>query len=108
MAAGTNIAEKKSRRRAGRVRAFWGRVTEGMELQQLWGQFISEAKTSYGLYSKDVDWEAIGQERRRFKRFRRSVWAMFLAMLMKLSPSRRVLLLIAIVLLITDVQLRSS
>ena len=106
MAADTNIAEKKSRPRFRRVRAFWGRVTEGMELQQLWGQFVSEAKASYGLYSKDVDWEEIGQERRRFKRFRRSVWALFLAMLMKLSPPRRVLLLAAIVLLILNIHIR--
>ncbi|MGD0956952.1 MAG: PP2C family protein-serine/threonine phosphatase [Candidatus Acidiferrales bacterium] len=105
MAAGTNIAQKKSRRRSARVRAFWGRVTEGMELQQLWGQFVSEAKASYGLYSKDVDWEEIGQERSRFKRFRRSVWAMFVAMLMKLSPSRRVLLLAAVVFLLLNVRL---
>jgi hypothetical protein len=85
MVTGPSIVEKKIRRRFRRVRAFWGRVTEGLELQQLWGQFISEAKASYGLYSKDVDWESIGHERSRFKRFRRSIWAMFLAMLMKLS-----------------------
>lgn len=97
MAADNKIADKKDRSRTRRVGSFWRRVTEGLELQQLWGQFISEAKASYGLYSKDVDWEDIGRERSRFRRFRRSVWAMFVAMLMKLSPSRRVLLLAAVV-----------
>lgn len=81
------------------MRAFWEHVTEGFELEQLWGQFISEAKASYGLYAKDVDWEQIRREERGFKRILKSIWAVFLAMLMKLSPARRVLLLIAIVLL---------
>jgi serine phosphatase RsbU (regulator of sigma subunit) len=106
MAVATHVVEKKVRRRFRRVRGFWMRVTEGLELQQLWGQFISEAKASYGLYSKDVDWEQIGHERSRFKRILRSIWALFLAMLMKLSPSRRVLLLTAIVLLILNIHVR--
>jgi phosphoserine phosphatase RsbU/P len=83
----------------GKVRTFWQRVTEGLELEQLWGQFLSEAKASYGLYAKEVDWEEIRRERRSWKRFVRGAWALFQAMLMKLSPARRVLLLIALVLL---------
>lgn len=103
MATRTNIEGKKVRPRFRRVRAFWGRLTEGLALQQLWGQFFSEAKASYHLYSEDVDWEEIGQKRGRFRRVLRSIWAMFSAMLMKLSPSRRVLLLVAIVLLMLNV-----
>jgi phosphoserine phosphatase RsbU/P len=38
----------------------------------------------------------------------RSIWAMFMAMLMKLSPPRRVMLLLAILLLVLDVDIRSS
>jgi phosphoserine phosphatase RsbU/P len=106
MRRGARIAERKKRpRRVSRVRAFWARVTEGLALQQLWGQFISETKASYRLYSADVDWEEVGRGRTRIRRFLRSVWAVFLAMLMKLSPSRRVLLLIAIVLLVFNVRL---
>lgn len=86
------------------MRSFWQRVTEGLAINQLWGQFVSEAKASYGLYSKDVDWDEIGRERRKVKRFFRSVWAVFQAMLMKLSPARRVLLLIALVLIIVQPQ----
>jgi phosphoserine phosphatase RsbU/P len=89
-------------RAGGRSRSFWQRVTEGLEVQQLWGQFISEAKASYGLYSKDVDWDEIKRERRKIKRLFRGVWALFQAMLMKLSPARRVLLLIALVLIVAQ------
>ncbi len=95
MAAPRNL-EQRSPRRRHRLRAFWQQITEGIEFQQLWGQFLAEAKASYVLYSKDVDWEEIEQERSRVKRFFRSAWALFQAMLMKLSPARRVLLLLAI------------
>ncbi|MFZ0145212.1 MAG: hypothetical protein WAL08_12705, partial [Candidatus Sulfotelmatobacter sp.] len=37
-----------------RLRRFWQRVTEGMELSQLWSQFETEARASYRLYSRDV------------------------------------------------------
>ncbi len=95
MATPPNLSQDTPRRRH-RVRAFWAQVTEGIEFQQLWGQFLSEAKASYVLYSRDVDWEEIEQERSRVKRFFRSMSASFQAMLMKLSPARRVLLLLAI------------
>jgi len=108
MATGANSMGKKSRSRLQGVRGFWGRVTEGLELQQLWGQFISEAKASYGLYSRDVDWDEIGRGRSRIGRALRSIWAVFLAMLMKLSPSRRVLLLVAIFMLLFNIQIGSG
>jgi sigma-B regulation protein RsbU (phosphoserine phosphatase) len=78
---------------------FWRSVTEGMQIDDLGRQFVSEAKASYRLYAKDVDWEKVGQ-RRGAAWFWRSAWALFQAMLMKLSPARRVLLLIAVVLFI--------
>jgi phosphoserine phosphatase RsbU/P len=89
------------------MHAFWERVTEGIALQQLWGQFVSEAKASYRLYSADVDWEEVGRGRTRLRRFLRSVWAVFMAMLMKLSPARRVLLLLAIFVLVADIRFRA-
>jgi phosphoserine phosphatase RsbU/P len=82
------------------LRDFWARVTEGLKVSQLWGQFKSEATATFGFYSKDVDREAIDQEKSKFKRFWRTAWGLFLAMLMKLSPARRVLLIIAIILLV--------
>ena len=84
--------------RAGRrLDAFWQRVTEGLELQALWSQFVSEARASYSLYSREVDWETLKDEKRPH-RFFRIARALFWAMLMKLSPARRVFLLIALVL----------
>src|SRR5947209_3632996 len=38
-----------------KVHQFWRRVTDGLEINQLWGQFQTEARASYRLYSRDVD-----------------------------------------------------
>ena len=96
-----------SRGRKGRFGTFWERITDGFALHELWGQFKSEAKASYRLYSADVDWHDIdGKSSGKLGRFFRSAWALFQAMLMKLSPARRVLLLIAIVLLAFQPSLR--
>ncbi len=80
---------------------FWQRVTEGRELDQLWTQFRAEARESYGLYSREVDWEAV-RSTRPWKRPFHAAWALFQAMLMKLSPARRVLLLLAVFLFVYD------
>jgi len=85
-------ANSKSSGGASRVASFWDRVTEGLELTQIWQQFQSEARAGYGHYSKEVDWDAIEKQ----KGLRRSLAiakSFFLALLMKLSPARRVLLL---------------
>ena len=34
------------------MQRFWQRVTEGLEVSQLWSQFETEARTSYRLYSQ--------------------------------------------------------
>lgn len=95
-------------RAAGRVRSFWQRVTEGIQISDLWAQFRAEARTSYGLYSRDVDWEAV-RRGKRWKQPFRAAGALFWAMLMKLSPVRRVLLLLAIVsLVLFPVQVQSD
>src|SRR5215831_13135337 len=80
-----------------KVNRFWKRVTEGLELNQLWSQFEKDARASYRLYSKDVD------EAQEAQRPARRAWhiaqQLFWAVLEKLSPARRVLLLIALILL---------
>lgn len=81
------------------ARDFWQRVTEGMELQDLWTQFKSEARASYGLYSRDVE-EAVSGASSRWRRPYVAAKAFFWAVLMKLSPARRVLLLLALALLL--------
>jgi serine phosphatase RsbU (regulator of sigma subunit) len=94
-----NRAVERARRTVYPARSFWNRVTEGVELQDLWGQFKSEARTSYVLYSREVEWEAIRNDKAWRRPFRIG-WALFGAMLMKLSPARRILLLLAVIMLV--------
>jgi sigma-B regulation protein RsbU (phosphoserine phosphatase) len=77
---------------------FWNRVTEGLELNQLWSQFKSDAKSSYRLYSRDFPSDSMRRDWRHnfFHTFQEFAWAI----LEKLSPARRVLLLLGIILLI--------
>ena len=83
-----------------RAQGFWRRVTGGFELEQLWGQFLSEAKSSYGLFSRDVDWAELSRDPNKWKKPAKILWALFQAMLMKLTPARRVLLLLVLLALI--------
>jgi phosphoserine phosphatase RsbU/P len=81
------------------VDRFWARVTEGMQLGDLWSQFRTDARSSYRLYSKDVDsTRAAGESRVRHGM--NLVGRFFWAIIEKLTPARRVLLLAAMVLLI--------
>lgn len=85
-----------------RVRGFWQRVTEGVELSELWSQFRADAQSSYRLYSRDVDsTQAVGDT--GVRRFFRLTGLFFWAVMEKLTPARRVLLLLALVLLILPV-----
>src|SRR6476646_12032419 len=82
-----------------RLKNFWRRVTEGLEVSQLWSQFESEARASYRLYSKDVAAktpEGLTKRGHHLHIVKEFFWAVF----EKLSPARRVLLLVALVLLI--------
>jgi phosphoserine phosphatase RsbU/P len=88
-----------------RLDNFWQRVTEGLKVQQLWREMKSDAQATYSFYSHDVDWQAMDTSR-GLKRVLRIAWALFMAMLMKLTPARRVLLLIACVLFVIQWQFR--
>src|ERR1700736_3469773 len=82
-----------------RMQRFWQRVTEGLEISQLWSQFESETKASYRLYSKDVAAktpEGLTTRGRHLHVVKEFFWAV----LEKLSPARRVLLLAALILLL--------
>lgn len=81
------------------ARSFWQRISDGINLQQLWSQFHSEARSSYRLYSTEVDWKR-GEHEKRSQRAKRVVSALFWAMVMKLSPARRVVFVLALVLLV--------
>jgi len=84
------------------VRNFWQRVSEGREIDDLWSQFVADARASYGFYDRDVDWEEI-QKLPRWRRPLHVAKEFFWALLLKMSPARRVLLLIAFVMLVMSV-----
>jgi phosphoserine phosphatase RsbU/P len=80
---------------------FWRRVTDGLELNQLWSQFQADARASYRLYARDID-----SSRKEGVRRGRHWWEVtkqfFWAILEKLSPARRVLLLLALLMIILN------
>jgi len=81
-----------------RLQQFWQRVTEGLALSQLWSQFETETRASYRLYSRDVQArtpEGLTNRGRRLHVLKEFFWAV----LEKLSPARRVLLLVALIML---------
>jgi serine phosphatase RsbU (regulator of sigma subunit) len=82
-----------------RLRQFWRRVTEGLEVSQLWSQFETEARSSYRLYSSDVAAKTPEGLTRRGRKLH-VVKEFFWAVLEKLSPARRVLLLLALIMLV--------
>jgi hypothetical protein len=78
---------------------FWQRITDGMALNQLWVQFRSDTRASYRFYSKEIDSSrTAGMTRGR--RFLYVTEQFFWAILEKLTPARRILLLLALVLLL--------
>jgi phosphoserine phosphatase RsbU/P len=84
----------------------WQRLSDGRRIRELWSQFTADARASYGFYGREVDWEEIKQLP-RWRRPFRIAKELFVAMLMKLTPARRVLLVLALVLLgISKIQFR--
>src|SRR5271165_4115006 len=86
-----------------RLDKFWQRVTDGMRMNELWKQFQTDARSSYQLYSQEVDstWTpGVG----RARHFLNVAGQFFWAVIEKLTPARRVLLLIALVFLFTNVE----
>jgi serine phosphatase RsbU (regulator of sigma subunit) len=84
-----------------RPRAFWQRTSEGLNAQQLWSQLRRETRTSLDLYSAETgrnlreEWSA--------RKRRRVMSAVAGAMYKRLTPVRRVLFLVAVVLLVFPV-----
>ena len=79
------------------LQRFWHRVTEGMELSQLWKQFSTDARATYRFYERDFKARAPEAKKHGFWRTAQEfVWAI----LEKLTPARRVLLLLGMVLLL--------
>jgi hypothetical protein len=80
---------------------FWQRVSEGLEVNQLWSQFEKDARSSYRLYSAGLSERTENES--GFRRFWLITKALFWAIMEKLTPARRVLLLLALILLIFPV-----
>ena len=81
------------------MRNFWQRVSEGRQIDDLWTQFAADARASYGFYGRDIDWDEI----KKLPRWRQPLHVakqFFWALLLKLTPARRILLLAALVMLI--------
>jgi serine phosphatase RsbU (regulator of sigma subunit) len=96
---GTPVSRLRPRPHFAKTRHFWYRLSEGRQIDDLWLQFKADARSSYGFYGKDVDWEKINtmsRWRRPFHVVRQFFWALIL----KLSPARRVLLFVSLVLLV--------
>jgi serine phosphatase RsbU (regulator of sigma subunit) len=90
---------KTGQKIGGRVDRFWQRVTQGMQMNELWGQFRADARTSYRLYSQEVDTTpgaGVSHRRHAIQVAKQVFWAF----IEKLTPARRVLLLLALVLLL--------
>jgi len=76
----------------------WQRLSEGRSVSELWSQFAADARATYGFYGREVAWDEINAlpEWRRPFRIAKDI---FVAMLMKLTPARRLLVVIALVML---------
>jgi hypothetical protein len=80
-----------------RLDGFWQRVTDGLEVSQLWKQFHTDARASFRLYQRDYRAQTAQEVRPRtsWETTKEFAWAI----LEKLSPARRILLLVAVLLL---------
>src|SRR5437899_10602948 len=81
-----------------RLGNFWQRVSEGRRIDDLWTQFAADARSSYGFYGKDVDWDQVNQLS-RWRRPFHVVKQLFWAMMNKLTPARRLISLLALLFL---------
>jgi len=82
-----------------RLRHFWQRISEGRQIDELWSHFTADARASYGFYMKESDAEEL-QGHHGVRRWFRIAKTLFWSMLMKMTPARRVLLLVSLVLLV--------
>jgi serine phosphatase RsbU (regulator of sigma subunit) len=80
--------------RGGKLSGFWQRISEGRRIDELWSQFSADARASYGFYTKEADAEELTNRRGR-PRFWRICKILFWSLVMKLTPARRVLVIIA-------------
>ncbi|HXM97770.1 MAG TPA: PP2C family protein-serine/threonine phosphatase [Candidatus Dormibacteraeota bacterium] len=94
------VSVRTARRKvSGHVRDFWGRLSEDSQIDDLWAQFAADTRASYGFYGRDVDWAKINQLpgwRKPLHIANQFFWALML----KLTPARRVMVLLALIMLV--------
>jgi sigma-B regulation protein RsbU (phosphoserine phosphatase) len=86
----------RGRRAIRRAPEGWRRLTAGMELNDLWTQFKAEAEASSRPYKQDINRQTVNQSE-SWKQPFKIVSALLSSILNKLSPPRRIFLLITIV-----------
>jgi hypothetical protein len=74
-------------------RTFVDRITDGLEAEQLWAQFKADARATYGLYKREIGAEDIPVRHRSWEMAKSFFWAV----MRKLTPVRRVMLLSGII-----------
>jgi sigma-B regulation protein RsbU (phosphoserine phosphatase) len=94
-------AKSAIRRGIWRSQDGWRRLTAGMELDDLWSQFKSEAEASARPFKQEVDRRA--DQKKSWKQPFKISAAIFSSILKKLSPPRRVFLLITLILAVFSV-----
>lgn len=87
-----------SSQRGSGIRNWWRRVTDGLTVRELWQEFRREAGASYRLYSRELEDQL--EDQPRWRRWWATMRALATAMLMRLSPARRVFLLLALLLMV--------
>jgi hypothetical protein len=88
-----------------RLKRFWLRMTNGMAIGDLWKQIQADARLSYRLFSQEVDTQrkpGTGRVRHFFHMVRLFFWAI----VDKLTPARRLLLVAALVMMAMNVNIR--
>jgi len=82
-----------------KLRSFWQRTSDGLNARQLWAQFRRETRSSLDLYSAETG-RNLREEWSARKGHRRVLAAVAGAIYNRLTPVRRLLLLLALVLLV--------
>lgn len=96
-----STSEPNPGRRPVQEDSLWNRISEGHRIDELWSQLSADTRATYSFYGKDVDWERINKLP-WWHRPLHVAKGMFLAMFYKLTAPRRIMLLIALVLLVSS------
>jgi phosphoserine phosphatase RsbU/P len=78
----------------GRGPSFWQRISEGRQIDELWSQFTADARAGYGFYMKEANAEEMVNRKGR-PRFFRIAKTLLWSLVMKLTPARRILAVVA-------------